>query len=68
MDDYFPSVGLTEVKKWKDAYKTKNYKHISKIKDDIEARYSTIQKNQITEDQSASVKTGKATGKIQRVK
>jgi len=68
MDDYFPSVGLVEVKKWKDAYKAKNYKHISEIKGDIEARYSTIQKNQITEDQSASVKTGKATGKIQRVK
>ena len=68
MDDYFPSVGLSEVKKWKDAYKVKNYRHISEIKDDIEARYSTIQKNQITEDQSASIKTGKASGKIQRVK
>lgn len=65
---YFKSAGLDEVKKWKDSYKKRYYKHVKDIKDDIQERYGYTQKNQITDEDSASVKAGKASGRIRRLK
>lgn len=82
MDDYFPyadfkgksekdirqlqEARLDKVKQWKDAYKRQNYKRLDEIKDDIQDRYSLTQKNKITDDDSAAVKAGKASGKIKK--
>ena len=79
MNVYFPYVDdkgrvvaeatrLKEVQAWKEHYKKKNYMRLDQIKDDIQERYSLTQKNQITEDDSAPVKIGKATGRIKKKK
>jgi hypothetical protein len=68
MNDYFKSQGLEAVQKWKADYKQKYYKHIDDIKDDIQERYGLTRKNQITDEDSAAVKTGRATGRLRRVK
>lgn len=68
MDDYFTSVGLEEVQKWKKAYKEQHYSRLRDIKGDIQERYGLTQKNKLTDEDSASVKSGKASGRIRRIK
>lgn len=65
---YFTSEGLEAVRKWKKAYKHTYYKSLKDIKGDIQERYGLTQKNKLTDDDSASIKAGKASGKIRRVK
>jgi hypothetical protein len=68
MNDYFITTKASEVTRWKNDYKKAHYKHINTIKGDIQERYGLTEKNQITDEDSASVRTGRATGKIRRVK
>jgi hypothetical protein len=68
MNEYFKSAGLQAVQQWKNTYKSQYYKNINSIKDDIQNRYALTQKNKITDDNSASVRTGRATGRIKRTK
>jgi hypothetical protein len=68
MDEYFKTLGLPKAQEWKTRYKATRYKSMDTIKDDILERYGLTQKNKLTEEDSASVRTGRATGRIKRVK
>jgi hypothetical protein len=69
VEDYFKDNGFEEVQKFKKEYKKKYYKHLFTIKDEINKRYSLIEKNVVTDnDNDSEVRKGNATGKLKRRK
>lgn len=68
MKEWFKPATEAMVKEWKDRYKKLYYKHVKDIKGDIDARYQLVEKNNISDDDSPSVRKGKASGRITREK
>lgn len=66
MADYYESVSWEEVEEWKDMYRRKHYHHKLSIKEEIDERYSLIERNQVQDGDSPTVKKGKASGKLKR--
>ena len=66
MTEWFPSVSWDDIAKWKKDYKRIHYKHIHKVKVDIDARYRLVEANKITDEDTPSVKKGKGNGRITR--
>jgi hypothetical protein len=66
MADYFESVSWEEVEEWKASYRKKHYHHLLEIKEEIDERYRLIERNQVQEGDSPTVKKGKASGRLSR--
>lgn len=64
--EHFTGIGHEKVRKFKDEFKKKHYRHILTIKEEINERYSLIERNLITDDDSPAAHKGNATGKISR--
>ncbi|MBP1934874.1 type IV secretory system conjugative DNA transfer family protein [Ammoniphilus resinae] len=63
--DHYQSIGHDKVKRFKDNYKRQNYKHLLAIKEEINERYSLVEKNLITEEESPGIR-GNASGQLRK--
>lgn len=63
--EHFISVGEAKVREFKQDFKRRNYRHILSIKEEINERYSLVEKNLVTEEsEGKSVAKGNASGRI----
>lgn len=66
MGDYFEVAEWEEVEAWKEEYRKTHYEHLYSIKEEIDARYVLVEKNQVHDSDSPAVRKGKASGRLTR--